>query len=241
MKDVARFTKVYLGGNVMQMRDYLIKYDNLASEDTLYEIPLKKEYFLSRIGKGKRVLDAGCLGGKVSRLILEQNNEVFGVEVNPSAAAVARQRGIQVQTANIEDGLPYADSFFDVVMAGELLEHLYDTKYFFQESHRVLGNGGILLFTTPNLNSWENRIQVIKGGYLSMAGAYPEDHFGESVRVFNLTKLREICEQTGFEIENVSGIPLMTSFGKTIDTSLGVLGKLFPSFSKLFMVTAKKV
>jgi methionine biosynthesis protein MetW len=225
----------------MQMRDYLTKYDNLASEDKLFQIPLKKEYFLSRIGKGKRVLDAGCLGGKISRLVLDQNNEVFGVELNPSAASVAKQRGIQVKTANIEDGLPYADSFFDVVMAGELLEHLYDTKFFFQESHRVLNEGGIFLFTTPNLNSWENRIQVAKGGYLSMTGAYPEDHFGERVRIFNLAKIQEICDQTGFEIENVSGIPLMTSFGKTIDLSMGVLGKFFPSFSKLFMVTARKI
>jgi hypothetical protein len=59
--------------------------------------------------------------------------------------------------------------------------------------------------------------------------------------VFNLAKIEEICGQTGFEIENVSGIPLMTSFGKTIDLSLGMLGKMFPSFSKLFMITARKI
>src|SRR5687767_1413509 len=120
----------------MQMRDYVTKYDSLASEDSLFEIPLRKEYILSRIGRGKRVLDVGCLGGKVSRLIMEQNNEVWGIELNPAAAEVARQRGVRVKVANVEDGLPFDNTSFDVVNAGEVVEHLYDTKNFFEESRR---------------------------------------------------------------------------------------------------------
>ena len=71
----------------MQMRDYVTKYDSLAAEDTFFDIPLRKEYILSRIGKGKRVLDVGCLGGRLSRLIMDQNNEVWGIEVNPTACS----------------------------------------------------------------------------------------------------------------------------------------------------------
>jgi 2-polyprenyl-3-methyl-5-hydroxy-6-metoxy-1,4-benzoquinol methylase len=61
---------------------------------------------------------------------MEQNNEVWGVEVNPAAAEFARKRGIKVEVANVEDGLPFENTVFDVVNAGELLEHLYDTKEF---------------------------------------------------------------------------------------------------------------
>src|SRR5690348_16731056 len=114
----------------MQMKEYLTKYDSLASEDALYEIPLRKEYVLSRIGRGKRVLDVGCLGGKISSLIMSQNNEVWGVEVNPAAAAVAERRGVKVKVADVEDGLPFESASFDVVNAGEILEHLYDTTKF---------------------------------------------------------------------------------------------------------------
>lgn len=224
----------------MQMRDYLTKYDSLASEDALFEIPLRKEYVLSRIGKGKRVLDVGCLGGRISRLIMNQNNEVWGIEVNPVAAAVAEQRGVRVKVADVEDGLPFESHYFDVVNAGEILEQLYDTKLFFEESYRVLREGGFLLFTTPNLNSLENRIRIATGGYLSRVGAYPEDHFGEYVRVFNLSKIRELCDQSGFELLDVSGIPMMESWGKLFDTSLGLIGKALPSLSKLLMVTAQK-
>jgi methionine biosynthesis protein MetW len=225
----------------MQMRDYLTKYNSLASEDALFNIPLRKEYLLSRIGKGKRVLDVGCLGGRVSKLIQDQNNEVWGVEVNSTSAALAEKRGIRVKVANIEDGLPFEDSSFDVVNAGEVVEHLYDTKFFFLETRRVLKENGLLIFTTPNLNSIENRIRIVLGGYPSMMGAYPEDHFGENVRVFNLPKIEELCRQTGFKLEDVSGVPGLQEHGKLVDLSLGWVGKFLPSWTKLLMVSARKI
>lgn len=225
----------------MQMRDYLTKYNSLASEDALFDIPLRKEFVLSRIGKGKKVLDVGCLGGRVSKLIKDQNNEVWGIEVNPTAAAVAEKRGIRVKIADVEDGLPFEDAAFDVVNAGEVVEHLYDTKFFFMECRRVLKNDGLLIFTTPNLNSMENRIRIVLGGYPSMMGAYPEDHFGDHVRVFNMKKIGELCRQTGFELEDVSGVPGLEEHGRLLDRSLGWVGKFLPSWSKLLMVSARKV
>ena len=224
----------------MRMQDYITRYDSLASEDSLFEIPIRKEYILSKIGRGKRVLDVGCLGGKLSRLIMDQKNDVFGVEVNPVAAAVAERRGVRVIVANVEQGLPFDDSYFDVVNAGEVVGYLYDTKFFFEEMKRVLKDQGIILFTAPNLNSIENRLRIFSGGYLNMVGAYPEDHFGKQVRVFNLKKIRELCDQTGLEVTDMSGILNLETHGKWIDSPLFWVGKKFPSFSKLLMVTARK-
>jgi hypothetical protein len=73
-----------------------------------------------------------------------------------------------------------------------------------------------------------------------MIGAYPEDHFGNHVRVFNLPKIKEICQQTGFHLMEVYGIPKLESCGKVLDRSLAAVGKIFPSFSKLLLVTARK-
>ena len=225
----------------MQMRDYVTKYNSLASEDTLFNIPHRKEYVLSRIGKGKRVLDVGCLGGKISKVIQDQNNEVWGVEVNEAAAAVAEGRGIQVKVANVEDGLPFEAASFDVVNAGEVVEHLYDTKFFFMECHRVLKPRGMLIFTTPNLNSIENRFRILLGGYPSMVGAYPEDHYGDHVRIFNLEKIEELCHQTGFKVEDVSGAPGLEEAGLGLDRPLAWFSKVMPRWSKLLMVTARRI
>ena len=171
---------------------------------------------------------------------MNQNSEVWGVEINPAAADAARSRGIRVKVADVEQGLPFDDQSFDVIHAGEVLERLYDTKHFFEECHRVLKKGGILLFATPNLNSLENRVRVISGGYLSMFGAYPEDHFGSSVRIFNVRKIRELCEQTDFEIKEVRGVFALSQRTRWVDAGLRVAARVAPSFSKLLIFRAVK-
>jgi methionine biosynthesis protein MetW len=224
----------------MQMRDYVSKYDSLASEDALYNIPQRKEFLLKQIGRGKRVLDVGCLGGMLSRAIMDHGNEVWGVEINPAAAQVAASRGVRVKVADVEEGLPFEDASFDVVHAGELIEHLYDTKAFFAECWRVLRPEGFVLFTTPNLNSLENRVRVASGGYLSMAGAYPEDHYGSHVRVFNVEKVRELCEQTGFELEKVRGVFGLERRARWIDAPLRLAARVAPTLSTLLIFKACK-
>lgn len=222
------------------MHEYIEQYDDLAEEVSLFEIPLRKEFVLKSIGRGKRVLDVGCLGGQISKLIQSQNNIVVGIEANPRAAQAATERGVEVKVANVEDGISFPTGSFDAVNACEVVEHLYDTKNFFEEVARVLKDNGIFVFTTPNLNSLENRFKVASGKYLEMTGAYPEDHFGGHVRIFNLEKIKELCSQTGFVIEEVRGIPLLSSHGKLWDESMKWTGKLLPGFSKILMVRARK-
>lgn len=225
----------------MRMREFITRYNPLDAEKDLDRIPLRKEYLLEQIGRGKRVLDVGCLGGRITKMILERNNDVWGVELNPEAARVARSRGIRVKRADVEEGLPFEGGAFDVVNAGELVEHLYDTKYFFEECHRVLRPDGILIFTTPNLNSIENRVRVLAGGYLAMSGAYPEDHFGGHIRVFNLGKIRELCRETGFRVVDVRGIGTLKSRGKWLDLPLRAVFRVAPGLSKILIVKARKV
>ena len=224
----------------MRMHEYIEQYDDLASERDLFSIPLRKEFILKSIGRGKRVLDVGCLGGQVSRLIRDSNNEVMCIEANAKAAEVARSRGLDVLVANVEDGIPCESASFDAICAAEIVEHLYDTKMFFQEAARVLRAHGVFVFTTPNLNSIENRIRVARGHYLGMAGAYPEDHWGGHIRVFNLEKIEELCGQTGFMIEKVGGIPALASHGGLWDRSMGWAGRFLPSLSKILMIKARR-
>lgn len=224
----------------MQIHEYISKYDNLISEERLFQIPLRKEYILNQVGSGKTVLDVGCLGGQISKMIMDRHNRVFAVEVNPRAAEAARKLGIPVQVANVEEGLPFEDEFFDVVNAGELVDHLYDTKHFFLECYRVLKKNGVFLFTTPNLNSLENRLRMMAGQYLDMVGAYPEDSFGDHIRFFNISKIEELCLQTGFQVEDVRGIFYLKSKGKWMDFPFNLAGRIAPGFSKLLIVKVRK-
>lgn len=224
----------------MRMQEYVEKYDHLSLEGDLLRIPARKEFVLSRIGRGQRVLDVGCLGGQLSRLIMRQGNEVVAVEANPRAAEAARRRGVPVKIADVDSGLPFEAASFDFVHAGEVLEYLFDTRFFFAEAARVLRPGGALLLTTPNLNSWENRLRVVAGAYLDGAGAYPEDRFGDRVRVFNVGKVRELCAQSGFSIAELRGVTALESRGRLLDLPLTAFGRYFPGLSKMLMIRAVK-
>ncbi len=77
--------------------------------------------------------------------------------------------------ADADRGLPFRTGSVDCLLTSEVYEHLHHPAAFFQEAHRVLRPNGLLLLTTPNLESlvlitlrrlprsWTQRI-VLRGG-----------------------------------------------------------------------------
>lgn len=63
------------------------------------------------------------------------------------------------------DTLPFAGNTFDLVILGEVIEHLYDPDKIMSECNRILKSNGVLLITTPNLVSWYNRLLLVSGYY----------------------------------------------------------------------------
>lgn len=56
-----------------------------------------------------------------------------------------------------------APNSYDLLYCGEIIEHIYDIRGFAEKCLRVLRPGGILLGTTPNLVSWQNRLRFLFG------------------------------------------------------------------------------
>ena len=67
---------------------------------------------------GRRVLDVGCGTGIAARLFQAAGAEVLGIDPDERMAAQARQRGLEVEVARIEDWDP-AGREFDAVVAGQ--------------------------------------------------------------------------------------------------------------------------
>ena len=62
------------------------------------------------------------------------------------------------------DPFPYPDEHFDLVIAGEIIEHMiYDPLHLLVESRRVLRDGGYLLVTTPNVGSIASVAKTLDG------------------------------------------------------------------------------
>jgi len=112
----------------------------------------------------RRLLDVGC--GDGSRLLkyLKHSPEVFcGIEGHPVLMQKARDRGLQVQTFDLNRSWPYADAAFDVVHASQVIEHVHNTRWFVSEALRVLAPGGFAILTSENLTSWLNTAASILG------------------------------------------------------------------------------
>jgi len=125
-------------------------------------VPERIPLFQAAIGRGKRVLDLGCRSGALTRHFL-LGNEVVGVDVDRAALRTAEQFGIEPVAANIEDPLPFPDASFDVVVAGELFEHLRFPDAVVAEIRRVLRPDGVIVGSVPNAFRLQGRLRFLRG------------------------------------------------------------------------------
>jgi SAM-dependent methyltransferase len=116
-------------------------------------------------GPGRHVLDVGCRTGALTQYYAH-GNDVVGVDVDRDALARARERlGIETLWADAEDGLPFEDASFDVVVMGEVLEHLADPGSAVAHARRVLRPGGQLVGSVPNAFRLKSRVAYVRGRY----------------------------------------------------------------------------
>ena len=113
-------------------------------------------------GPGRRVLDLGCRYGALTRWYLE-GNDVVGMDVDREALTEAAALGIETHWGDVEEAFPFPDASFDVVVAGELLEHVREPGGVVAEASRVLRPGGRLVASVPNAFRFKNRVRFALG------------------------------------------------------------------------------
>jgi SAM-dependent methyltransferase len=125
------------------------------------------------------------------------------------------------------DPFPYPDGHFDLVVAGEIIEHMtYDPMHLLVESGRVLQEGGYLLVTTPNIASITSVAKTLDGHtnpqiFANYTLPRP-DSDGEigHVREYTFYELGEAVKAAGFEIETFFTSPIEEYLGHRVLLSL---------------------
>ena len=103
---------------------------------------------------GSLLLDLACGGGLLAPHV--------GVDLSPTALPVAREHGVAPVRGDVLR-LPFADTVADVVVAGEVLEHVDDPAALVGEACRVLRPGGTLVLDTI-ASTWWGRFSSITVG-----------------------------------------------------------------------------
>lgn len=97
-------------------------------------------------GNGVVLVDVACGGGALAPHVPSGYRHV-GVDLSRTAVRVAREHGVSVVQGDAT-ALPLADGCAEVVVAGEVLEHVLDLPRAVAEACRVLAPGGTLVVDT---------------------------------------------------------------------------------------------
>ncbi|HAB99781.1 MAG TPA: methyltransferase type 11, partial [Parachlamydiales bacterium] len=102
-------------------------------------------YLKDWIGTGKKVLDLGCRDGMLTRSFRD-GNEVIGVDIDQKALEIARtQLSIETVWLDLNGEWPFAPGSFDVIVACEIVEHLFFMHSFLQNVRSALKPGGMFI------------------------------------------------------------------------------------------------
>jgi 2-polyprenyl-6-hydroxyphenyl methylase/3-demethylubiquinone-9 3-methyltransferase len=93
------------------------------------------------------LVDIGCGGGLLTQFV--DGYRHVGVDRTASALRQARAHGAEPLLADAT-GIPLPDDCAEVVVAGEILEHVDDLEAAVAEAARVLAPGGVIVFDTIN-------------------------------------------------------------------------------------------
>jgi len=117
-----------------------------------------------------------------------------------------REHGCSLTTADItRESLPFPCAHFSLVTFSEVLEHLPAERVNFvlSEIARVVCPGGILLASSPNQASFENRIRLLKGrSILEMPDEieYAKGTWGH-IRLYTMAEVSSAMSKRGFSVE----------------------------------------
>lgn len=162
--------------------------------------------YLATLVRGRRVLDVGCVDhldptrrtAPLHRKLAEAAGDLVGVDIQPQGVEDLRAEGYVVHLADVTVPGLYqaAGGAFDVVIAGEIIEHLIDISQFLQNVREVLKPDGCLVLTSPNPHS----LFLI---VLNLIGRNPDnvDH----VVYHYPSGMAEIADRCGFRLAEVRG------------------------------------
>ena len=149
------------------------------------------------VGGTKRVLDVGCATGYLARALAERGCTVSGVEYDAEAAEEARpdlERLIigDLETMDLTEA--FGEDRFDVVVFGDVLEHLKNPLLVLRQAKALLADRGSVVASIPNIAHGSVRLALLAGRFdYQELGLLDNTH----IRFFTRSSVEDLFREAG--------------------------------------------
>ena len=173
-------------------------YDQKAGNYLISDVRLSKILEICANLKNKKVLDVGCSTGYLGQKLEKRGAEVTGIDISKVALKKAQEVLSFTKVVDLNEGeLPFKDGTFDLIVASEVIEHLFKPVIVLKELRRILKDKGGIIITTPNFLYWGHRLQFLFGNFqYSKQGTFDESH----VRFFSYSLLKQMLQKNQLNI-----------------------------------------
>lgn len=152
------------------------------------------------VGREKRVLDVGTATGYVAKVLTERGCVVTGIEIDPEAARQAEEHCEKVIVGDIESldlDAELGEDAFDVIIFGDVLEHLKDPLRTLQRFRPFLRPEGYVVSSIPNIAHGSVRLALLQGKFQYQdLGLLDNTH----LRFFTRESIEQLFGDAGFLI-----------------------------------------
>jgi len=155
------------------------------------------------VGRDKRVLEVGTSTGYVSKVLVANGCRVVGIEIDPEAARGAEEFCERVIVGDVESldlGEELGDETFDVVLLGDVLEHLKDPRKALERMKPFVEPGGYVVASLPNVAHGSVRLALMQGRFrYNPLGLLDDTH----LRFFTRESVEKLFRDAGFSVSEL--------------------------------------
>jgi 2-polyprenyl-3-methyl-5-hydroxy-6-metoxy-1,4-benzoquinol methylase len=182
---------------------------------------------LEAVGDGVRVLDVGTSSGYLAAPLAARGNTIVGIELDPDAAREAETFCERVLVGDVETmALPLEPASFDVVLLGDVVEHLRDPVAALARLRPLLRPGGRIVLSTPNVANWAIRLSLLAGRWrYTDRGILDRSH----THLFTRATLREALERAGYVVDGIDFSAPVPGGSDRLDAAGRAVARLRPT------------
>lgn len=164
-------------------------------------LELVKQYFPD--AQGVKVCDLPCGAGMFSARLAQLGMNVTAVDLEAVEPFYFDKTRRLLADANLP--LPFKDGEFDALVSIEGIEHLENPSFFVRECARVVKPGGLVILSTPNVDSYRSRRSTHVHGFHKYFKPVSAEHkMAWHLHPIDMTFVRGAVRKAGLVIREVA-------------------------------------